>query len=55
MKENDEGLERLPCGCVCGTIGDAFVYMPCSLLCEFYLYAVAESKRQGKPLITKVL
>jgi hypothetical protein len=53
------GYERLPCGCVMGTeeLGPdpadrVFVYEPCSLRCEFYLYVVAETRRQGKPVRT---
>lgn len=39
-----------PCGCGFGSVGDAFVIEPCSLTCEIYLYAVAENRRQGKPI-----
>jgi hypothetical protein len=42
--------QRLPCGCVMDTVGDAFVYQPCSLNCEYYLYVVQQSKKLGKPL-----
>lgn len=49
-------MERLPCGCQLGTdVIDGvptFLYEPCALDCEYYLYVVAESKRQGKPLTT---
>lgn len=48
MKLTD--VERLPCGCVIGTAGDAFVMQPCSPGCEYYQYFVAESRRQGKPV-----
>ncbi len=45
---------RAPCGCVFATLGDAFLVLPHSLRCEVYRYAVAESKRQGKPLSVQV-
>jgi len=47
--------ERLPCGCVVATVGDAFVMRPCSLGCEYYLFAVAETKRQDKPLVLGII
>jgi hypothetical protein len=40
--------ERLPCGCVIDTVGDAFVMQPCSPDCKYYRYAMAESQRQRK-------
>lgn len=43
-------LERFDCGCEIGNIGDAFVIRPCSMTCEKYRYAVAEGKRQSKPM-----
>lgn len=45
-------LERLPCGCRHGLVGEAFVFEPCALDCEFYLYVLAESERQAKPVRT---
>lgn len=48
MKLTD--VERLPCGCVIGNAGDAFVMQPCSPTCEYYLYFLAESGRQAKPV-----
>ena len=44
------GWEVLPCGCGIGNVDDSFVIEPCSLTCENYLYAVAETQRQGKPI-----
>lgn len=44
------GFDTLPCGCQMGTVGDAFVMQPCSPDCPYYCYAVAETKRQGKPV-----
>lgn len=46
----DPQLERLPCGCEMGTVGDAFVMRPCSPDCKYWRYAKAEAERQGKPL-----
>lgn len=43
-------LERLPCGCEMGEVGDAFVMRPCSPGCEYWRYAMAEAERQGKPV-----
>lgn len=49
------GYETLPCGCQIGTetIGDdkRFVMIPCSLDCEYYRYAIEETRRQGKPVV----
>jgi hypothetical protein len=48
--------ERLPCGCVMGNTDDGvFFYMPCSLLCEFYLYAMNQAKKAGTEIITRVM
>lgn len=44
------GWEVLPCGCGIGNVDDSFVIEPCSMTCENYLYAIAETKRQGKPI-----
>ena len=41
--------QRLPCGCVIGDSGDAFVMQPCAPSCEYYQYFLAESARQNKP------
>lgn len=41
---------RLPCGCEIGPVGDALVFRPCSMRCKYAVYAVEESRRQGKPL-----
>ena len=50
-----ECFERLPCGCVMGNIDNAFILIPCSLLCEFYLFAMDEAKKQGTPIQTKLM
>lgn len=50
-----DDFERLPCGCVMGSIGDAFVYIPCSVLCKFYLHAVDLAKQAGKPIETHIM
>ena len=47
-----EPLEELPCGCKMGSVGDAFVMQPCSTDCQYFRYAVAETKRQGKAVHT---
>ncbi len=41
--------ERLPCGCVVETVGETFVMRPCEPGCEFYRYALDQSKRLGMP------
>jgi hypothetical protein len=43
-------MERLPCGCVIGNHGEAFVMRPCSPDCEYYRYFRDEAARQGKPV-----
>lgn len=48
MKLTD--TERLPCGCIIGNHGDAFVMQPCSPDCTYYRYFVAEANRQGKAI-----
>lgn len=50
VAQHDAGATTLPCGCRMSTVGDAFVFEPCSPSCEYYLYALNESKRQGKPI-----
>jgi hypothetical protein len=49
-----EDAERLPCGCIVGTIGDAFAIRPCRSGCRYYLFVLAEAARQGKPISTAV-
>jgi hypothetical protein len=57
MESPEEDLQTLPCGCVMGsrTVDGqrAFVVMPCSQTCEYYAYAIEESRKMGKPVITK--
>lgn len=43
-------MQKLPCGCQFDNVGDAFVFEPCSLDCEYYLYVIEEGKRQGKDM-----
>jgi hypothetical protein len=56
----DDGTTRLtaafdaPCGCVFGNIGDAFVCVPCSLVCPNYLYFRQAANAQGKPVEVQV-
>lgn len=45
-----DDIETLDCGCRIGTVSDTFVIEPCSLTCQWYLYVVAETQRQGKPI-----
>jgi hypothetical protein len=45
---------QAPCGCVFGTIDHAFAFVPCSLLCELYLYFREQAKAQGKPLEVQI-
>jgi hypothetical protein len=44
------GLERFPCGCRMGVVGDAFVMEPCSGRCPYFRYAMAQSRRLGRPV-----
>lgn len=50
-------MERLPCGCLVGTDlidgQPTFLMIPCADDCEYYIYALAESRRQGKR-VTKI-
>lgn len=43
--------ETLPCGCIIGDNGDAFVMQPCKPSCEYYKYFLAEAARQRKPTV----
>lgn len=44
-------MQMLPCGCRMGTDiingTRTFLIEPCSLQCEYYLYALEESRKQG--------
>lgn len=48
----------LPCGCWMATCiplasdppVKAFICLPCSFTCKYYLYAMSESSAQGKPV-----
>ena len=46
-------VETLPCGCQMGQAGEAFVFIPCSLLCPWYRYVVDQSAELGRPLETR--
>lgn len=53
----DPRYTKLPCGCIFGTEplpdgGNAFIYRPCSLDCQYYLYSQQAAAEQGKPLKT---
>lgn len=44
-------MEELPCGCKIGvTDANEVVFEAHSTDCKYYLYVIAEAKRQGKPL-----
>lgn len=50
-------MERLPCGCQMGTSTNSageevFLFEPHAMDCEYYLYVLDESARQGKPVTT---
>lgn len=44
--------KTLPCGCVMDTVGDAFVYQPCSPDCQYYLYVQQQQKKKNMPIST---
>lgn len=48
---NAADVSTLPCGCVIGTVDDAFFIAACSLGldCEYVQFSIAETARQGKP------
>lgn len=54
VSNDDEGLKELPCGCVMGKVGDAFIIKPCSPNCKYFLYAIDVTKKQGKPLLAMI-
>jgi hypothetical protein len=43
--------ERLPCGCIIGDHGGAFVIQPCSPHCPYYGYVLAQSAVMNKSVI----
>ena len=47
-------MDRLPCGCLCGTDVidgvNTFLFEPCALDCWVYLYVLEESAKQGNSL-----
>ena len=42
---------KLACGCKMWTEDKIFYIKPCSLDCEYYKYAVDESKKHGNKII----
>lgn len=42
---------KLPCGCESWVEDNAFIMIPHSLECKFYLYALEETRKHGKCLI----
>lgn len=47
-------MQTLPCGCRMGTdeTSGAFIFEAHSKTCQWYAYVIAESERQGKPILT---
>lgn len=43
--------ETLPCGCKHWTSRSEFFYVPCSMTCEFYLFAIRRSREIGTPVV----
>jgi hypothetical protein len=44
----------LPCGCRIGSRNDTLYYDPCGDPgCEYLQFVLAESRRQGKPILTE--
>ena len=48
-----DDAERLPCGCVAATIGDRFVYQPCSLNCHWYKYVMDQAAEMSIPAVIR--
>lgn len=44
-------MEKLPCGCAMGTVGEAFVFQPHALDCQYYLYVMEQMRAQGKDVL----
>lgn len=59
MDEHEGQTTVLPCGCVLTTqtLGGikTFLYAPCHLDCEYYLYAVEQSAKKSIPLAYKIV
>lgn len=51
--KHDVLKEKLPCGCAMSTVDDAFVFEPCSLTCEYYLYVQQQMAAKGMPAEVK--
>lgn len=52
MGDPSTPLTEAPCGCRFGTVGDAFVFQPCSLTCDLLAYVKRETAAQGKTVTT---
>lgn len=52
MPEQRADWMTAECGCRFATdaVTETFIFEPCSLTCELYVYAVAAAERQGKPM-----
>ncbi len=44
---------ELPCGCKMWKEAQTLYIIPCSLKCEYYKYAVMESKKQGNIIVKR--
>jgi hypothetical protein len=53
MPEQPGEVEILPCGCKMYTVGEAFVFEPHAMDCEFYLYVLSYAQEKNKP-VTKL-
>ena len=42
-----------PCGCEAWIENATFFIKPCSLQCQYYRYAIEQSKKQGNIIIKK--
>lgn len=48
--DDENSVEVLPCGCSMSTVGKTFLYEPCSLTCEYYLYMLSVAEEQNLTL-----
>jgi len=46
-------IKKLPCGCEMWKEGNTFYIRPCSKTCEYYLYAINQSRERGNIIIWK--
>lgn len=43
-------IQTLPCGCVAGNVGDAFVIDPCSADCASFHYVLSQARKMEKEI-----